>query len=169
MTDIVPIATLGEAAQEPLRALNNDHARETSFLDRPAWDALIADAFLAVATPGCDALLIVFDQSAAYDSPNFLWFRARFARFVYVDRIVVSKVAQGQGRARALYQHLFMVAAAAGHARVVCEVNSDPPNPGSDAFHARLGFEEVGTARLAERQKSVRYLERLLTSPAGLR
>ena len=38
--------------------------------------------------------------------------------------------------------------------------NTDPPNPGSDAFHARLGFHEVGRAFLADRGKSVRYLER---------
>ena len=31
----------------------------------------------------------------------------------------------------------------AGHDRVVCEVNLDPPNPGSDAFHERLGFRVV--------------------------
>jgi predicted GNAT superfamily acetyltransferase len=42
---------------------------------------------------------------------------------------------------------------------VCCEVNSDPPNPLSDAFHAALGFREVGRAFLPDRGKSVRYLE----------
>ena len=50
------------------------------------------------------------------------------------------------------------VVRAAGHARVVCEVNSDPPNPASDAFHAALGFAEVGQAVLATQGKVVRYL-----------
>jgi predicted GNAT superfamily acetyltransferase len=35
-------------------------------------------------------------------------------------------------------------ARAAGRAEVTCEVNLDPPNPGSEAFHARLGFKQVG-------------------------
>ena len=39
-----------------------------------------------------------------------------------------------------------------------CEVNCDPPNPVSDAFHAALGFREIGRARIVERSKTVRYL-----------
>ena len=57
---------------------------------------------------------------------------------------------------------------AAGHERVVCEVNADPPNPVSDAFHAALGFAEVGSARLSgtplsSMGKTVRYFSRPLT------
>jgi predicted GNAT superfamily acetyltransferase len=39
------------------------------------------------------------------------------------------------------------------------EAPRSPPNPGSDAFHAALGFREVGRAFLADRGKAVRYLE----------
>ena len=45
-----------------------------------------------------------------------------------------------------------------------CEVNRDPPNPDSDAVDAALGFREVGSAFLADRGKSVRYLERKLAA-----
>jgi hypothetical protein len=38
---------------------------------------------------------LAFDQHARYDSPNFLWFGARYPRFVYVDRIVVAASARG--------------------------------------------------------------------------
>ena len=44
---------------------------------------------------------------------------------------------------------------------MVCEVNAEPPNPASDAFHAALGFTEVGQATL-NRGKVVRYFARLL-------
>jgi uncharacterized protein len=44
---------------------------------------------------------------------------------------------------------------------VGCEINLLPPNPASDAFHARMGFVEVGAAQLAN-GKTVRYLERAL-------
>jgi uncharacterized protein len=41
-------------------------------------------------------------------------------------------------------------------------VNSDPPNPASDAFHAALGFEVVGEAAIHDGAKTVRYLARRL-------
>jgi predicted GNAT superfamily acetyltransferase len=44
---------------------------------------------------------------------------------------------------------------AAGHDRVVCEVNVDPPNPTSRAFHLRMGFGEVGHATLPGGTKTV--------------
>jgi hypothetical protein len=51
-----------------------------------------------------------------------------------------------------------LAACEAGYTRVCCEVNVEPPNPGSDAFHANLGFEEIGRAFVPEREKTVRYL-----------
>lgn len=142
-----------------LLALNNAHAAELSWLEADRLAALVGQAFAARRVGLADALLIAFDQDATYDSPNFLWFCERYDRFVYVDRIVVAEAARGQGLAKALYLDLFAAAQAAGHTRVVCEVNAEPPNPASDAFHAALGFVEVGTAALGG-GKVVRYFER---------
>ena len=71
-----------------------------------------------------------------------------------------------RGLARQLYEDLFRRAAAAGHGLVVCEVNSEPPNPASDAFHAAFGFAEVGHAAIQGGAKTVRYLARPLTPAA---
>jgi uncharacterized protein len=145
-----------------LLALNNVHAQELSWLEPARLQHLVAQAFLARRIGNIDAFLLAFDQDADYDSPNFLWFRARYPRFVYVDRIAVAESARGRGCARRLYQNLFEHAEMAGYDRVVCEVNSRPPNPASDAFHAALGFVEVGTASIHEGSKTVRYLSRPL-------
>jgi predicted GNAT superfamily acetyltransferase len=81
---------------------------------------------------------------------------------VYIDRIIVSAEARGQGLASRLYEELFAAASRAGHRRVVCEVNIAPPNPASLAFHAAIGFTAVGEAAIHNGSKSVRYLEKLL-------
>src|SRR5688500_8216080 len=125
-------------------ALNNDHAVELSLLDGAQLAALLTHAFHARRIGSLDAFLIAFDERAAYDSPNYLWFRDRHARFVYVDRVAVAPHARGHGLGRLLYADLFRRARAAGHDLVGCEVNVTPPNPASDAFHAALGFSEVG-------------------------
>src|SRR3979409_234249 len=124
-----PATSLGKT----LLALNNEHARELSWLEPERLEHLVSQAFLARRIGNFDAFLLAFDQAAQYDSPNFLWFRSRYPRFVYVDRIVVASSARGRGHARRLYLDLFEQAVRAGHERVVCEVNAQPPNPESDA------------------------------------
>lgn len=142
---------------EALLGLNNDHAIELSLLDRPRLELLVAEAFAARRVGLADALLITFDQDADYDSVNFLWFRDRYERFVYVDRVVTAPTARGRGLARQLYDELIEQARSAGHQLIVCEVNSDPPNPASEAFHRGFGFEPVGEALLPG-GKTVTYL-----------
>ena len=141
-----------------LLALNNAHAQELSWLEPERLQHLVRNSFCARRIGDLDAFLIAFDQDAKYDSPNFLWFRDRYSRFVYVDRIVVAAEARGHGLAQRLYFDLFERAALAGHEHVVCEINLSPPNPGTDAFHAALGFVEVGSATIHGGAKTVRYL-----------
>jgi len=156
--DVTPPAPLGPA----LLALNNAHARELSWLVPTRLEPLGGQSFFARRVgqhlAQIDAFLLAFDQDADYDSPNFLWFRERYQRFVYVDRIAVASAARGRGLARLLYRELFAEAVRAQHSSVVCEVNSEPPNPASDAFHAALGFSEVGRATIHNGSKTVRYL-----------
>lgn len=152
---MIPLADL---PLEAILALNNDHAVELSFCEPAQMQQLIAMAYLACGTADASALLISFESNAAYTSENFLWFQMRYTRFIYVDRVVVSPQARGQGLARQLYEALFTKARADGFTQIMCEVNSDPPNPGSDAFHTALGFSEIGAQKLAARNKSVRYM-----------
>ncbi len=158
------IISVIDAQTEPaVLVLNNAHAAELSWLEPDRLSYLIGQAFHARRIGDVDAFLLAFDQDAGYDSPNFLWFRDRFARFVYVDRIAVAERARGRGLARRLYADLFDHAARAGHDRVVCEVNAEPPNAASDAFHAALGFSEIGRALIHDGAKAVRYFTRPLS------
>jgi predicted GNAT superfamily acetyltransferase len=149
-----------EATPSIWLALNNAHAEQLSYLTTERLRKLVVEAFMAAKVGAGDALLIAFDQAADYDSENFLWFKRKFDRFVYVDRVVVSLAARGRGLARALYYALFKRAELAGHERIVCEINLSPPNPESDRFHAALGFQEIGSAMIASGKKTVRYFSR---------
>ncbi|MBU6373876.1 MAG: GNAT family N-acetyltransferase [Alphaproteobacteria bacterium] len=140
-------------------ALNESVVEKTGPLDaaRLAW--MISEAFQAVQVgEGRDAVLLAFAEGSAYDSPNYRWLAARYPRFTYVDRIVVAPHARGRGLARALYDGLIAKTRRTGRPVVTCEVNLEPPNPGSDAFHAALGFEEVGRGSPDGGKKLVRYL-----------
>lgn len=144
-----------------VRELSAANEIETSPLDETRFGHMVGQSLFSWAHGERDAYLIVFDQNAAYDSPNFLWFKQRYPEFAYVDRIVVAAEARGRGVARTLYEALFREARAAGFDKVVCEVNFAPPNPVSEAFHDRLEFAEVGRTTLAN-GKGVRYLCRPL-------
>ncbi|WP_337053361.1 GNAT family N-acetyltransferase [Pseudoxanthomonas sp. USHLN014] len=131
-----------------LLALNNAHAAALSWQTPTQFAQLIGMACFARTCGQADALLIALDQDAVYDNPNFAWLSARFECFVYIDRVVVAEHAQGRGLAGALYEALKQQARLQEQTRLVCEINLDPPNPGSVAFHQRLGFEQVGQADL---------------------
>ena len=143
-------------------ALNNLHARELSLLDAEKLRHLIDQSYLSLLAGEADAFLVAFDETADYDSPNYLWFEARHPRFAYVDRVAVAAHARGRGLARRFYTTLFDKARVDGHTMVACEVNLDPPNPESDAFHAAMGFVEAGSAEIYGGERTVRYLVRPL-------
>jgi predicted GNAT superfamily acetyltransferase len=125
----------------------------------PAVNAL-GPSGLAAHLPRCDTALIVEDLEAPeegplgfvltltpgshYASENYLWFSAHRPGSLYIDRIVVAPRAHGRGIGRALYAAVHDRARELGLAEVTCEVNLDPPNPQSLAFHRRLGFAQVG-------------------------
>ncbi len=144
-------------------SLNNAHAKETSSLEDASLSKLLEMSFYARGIDrGATGFLIALDQNAPYWSPNFGWFKKSRESFVYIDRIIVAASARGHGVARTLYADLFIAAKVAGHDRVVCEVNIDPPNPASEAFHLAMGFKEVGQAVIYGGTKTVRYLERAI-------
>ena len=103
--------------------------------------------------------LIAMDPGLTYDSENYLFFESRWENHFYIDRVVLSEKARGLGLGSALYQAVFDKARADGRQRVTCEVNLDPPNPGSLRFHRRWGFRDAGTQPTKGGQVVVQLLE----------
>ena len=159
------IAPLDLGSLDPIAvlSLNNAHAKETSALDGARLAALLGMAFYARGVDrGATGFLIALEHTAPYENPNFMWFKSSRESFVYIDRIIVSISARGQGIAKAIYEDLFAAAQRAGYERVVCEVNIEPPNPASQAFHVAMGFEDIGQAAIHNGAKTVRYFEKML-------
>jgi len=130
--------------------LNNHNVPAVSPSDLDGMAALLAetDTTIAVVAETDPSVVLgfalLFRAGADYASENYRWFEARGSDFFYVDRIVVADDAQNAGVGRALYAAIFDAARERGLSEVTCEVNVEPPNPGSMRFHARLGFVEVG-------------------------
>ncbi len=85
--------------------------------------------------------VITFTAGAAYDGENFGWFSQRFDDFCYLDRVVIHEDFQRRGLGSAVYD---LLEAGCGRPVFTLEVNLDPPNEASLAFHRARGFTEVG-------------------------
>ena len=91
--------------------------------------------FALVLAPGVD-----------YGSLNYRWFSERYTDFVYLDRVAISPTFARRGIGLSIYADVERLAAATCPAAndFLLEVNLEPRNDESLAFHARLGFVEVG-------------------------
>jgi hypothetical protein len=151
------IRPLKSADFEAALRLNNGAVPHVNELNKAELSDLADEA--AVAHVGerdgaIVALLIALRPGAAYGSLNYGWFSQHYDDFLYVDRIVIDGAARGSGLGRTLYEDL--IRRSAGQtARIVCEVNEEPPNPGSLAFHQAMGFTAVGRQHWPQQGKRV--------------
>ena len=106
-------------------------------------------------------LLVVFAPGAPYASRNYEWLSERYENFGYVDRIVVAPMHRRMGLAAKLYEEFASHARVAGADRLLCEVNVDPPNPQSIAFHEANGWTAIDDLEHGP-GKVVRFFERRL-------
>ena len=91
------------------------------------------------------AFCITFAPDAPDAGVNHQWFAKRYKSFVYLDRIAIDSKHQNRGLGALLYQTVEQRMLDSGeHSLLCCEVNLEPPNPGSLRFHKRIGFTEAG-------------------------
>ena len=112
--------------------------------------------------------LIGLTPEAEYDSPNFLWFRERYAQFLYIDRIVVAGAHRGAGLGRIFYADVQSFAEPRVP-RLACEVQVGSGNNALLLFHGSFGFHEIGQLVLPGARGRVSLLTKELCSWAWIR
>ena len=143
---------------EAICALNLADVQHTSGMDVTRLGelhALSCHHKVAVTEGAVSAFLLAMRHDSAYANDNFQWFVGRYARFFYVDRIVVSASSRSLRLGTQLYEDLFRHARAESIPLIACEYNIVPPNEPSRSFHDRFGFKEQGTQWVSNGTKRV--------------
>ena len=100
--------------------------------------------------------LMAMDQNTDYDSINFLWFKDKFNKFYYIDRVIVDESMRGKGIASLLYRELIDIKQ---DIPLVAEVSINPSNEGSVIFRDKIGFKDVGTLTSCDKKVRMYYLD----------
>jgi predicted GNAT superfamily acetyltransferase len=125
-------------------ALNDEHVELTAPMDEDQLADFVAAAEHAdvIDVDGQLAgFVITFAAGAAYDGTHFGWFAERYPDYCYLDRIVIHEDFQRRGLGTFAYDEL---EGSCGKPVLALEVNIDPPNEPSLAFHRARGYAEVG-------------------------
>lgn len=104
-------------------------------------------AAVGVIEPGEIAgFCILFAPGADYASVNYQWFATHHPGSMYLDRVAFDERFHGRGLGTVMYAEVERIIATEhpGTTEFTLEVNVDPPNEPSLAFHRKLGFVEVG-------------------------
>jgi len=143
---------------ETIRVLNLAEIQHTSAMDITRLAELNAiSCYHTVACVGgiVSAFLLAMCNGSRYKNDNFEWFSKKYARFIYVDRVVVSAASRGLRLGSLLYEDIFFYARSNAIPLVTCEYNLVPPNEPSRLFHDKFGFRERGTQWVANGTKQV--------------
>ncbi|MFT5502780.1 MAG: putative GNAT superfamily acetyltransferase [Gammaproteobacteria bacterium] len=151
-SDLPDILSLNEASVELLSPMDEPRFQYMAEQATIIWTAEVNNKV--------GGFMMIFNSSAHYDSPNFLWFNEHCTDFLYIDRIVINSASRGLGLGQKFYRKLSDYAVHSGYQRLVCEVDSDPPNQPSLHFHQQQGFLEIaefgpGSGKMVSLQEKV--------------
>ncbi len=143
----VELRAFEAADTEAVLALNAASVDHVSELDEAALFWFVEHARVVVIDVDgvVAAFAVVVEPGTSYSSPNYAWFSGRYERFLYLDRIAVAGNWRRRGIGSIIYDDSERKAARWG--RLLCEVDLEPPNAASLAFHRSRGFVEVGQLR----------------------
>jgi predicted GNAT superfamily acetyltransferase len=162
----IGIRELQRADHPRVLELNQASVQELSALDEERLEYILALAHRSLVVASDDGGVLAFAVAIApgtdYDSLNYTTLGEMFESFLYLDRIAVADSARRKGLGAALYDA--MEAAAAPFGRMVCDVNIEPRNDASLAFHAARGYREVGELAHGD-VKTVALMSKELRAP----
>lgn len=143
------IRSFAPTDKAPLLQLNTQNRPAVAPLDEAELSHLLGfDGYHLVALDEQGtviAYLLSFPRESAYDDSEFRWFRERLAEpFFYICQIVVASEHRRRQIGHAFYRDLIATARQRGAQTLCCDINTDPPNVASFAFHRGLGFVEMG-------------------------
>jgi uncharacterized protein len=147
------VRELTDADRPAVLELNERSVLELSPLDDERLRYILALAYRSVVVERDDDVLafaIAIAPETEYDSRNYARLSERFQRFLYLDRIAVATGARRRGLGAMLYDALEQAAQPFG--RMVCDVNVEPPNEASLAFHAARGYQPLEQLTHAEKR-----------------
>lgn len=128
--------------------INEANVPEVGSVDADRLASIVAESPIALVVEvdgDVVGFCLVLGSTSSYDSVNYRWYTERYTDFMYLDRVAFDAASQGKGYGTALYREVFeSMAVLDGGRELALEINLDPPNEPSLAFHARLGFIEVG-------------------------
>lgn len=160
------IRALGESDLVAVFRLNADNYPAVQLLDEATMHWLLAfdgRHLVAVDPEGTVAgYLLAIPSASAYDDTEIHELRRRVTDpFHYICQVVIAPGRRGTGLGRALYAAVAETARGEGAMWLCCDVNLDPPNPASLAFHRRLGFADIESGT-ASNGFTIAYLARRL-------
>lgn len=134
-----------------LHEINAANVPEVGDVDRRRLRFLVDESAIALVVQVGEAIgdvvagfCLVLPLGSSYDSVNYRWFSDRYDDVMYLDRVAFDVPYRRRGLGTMLYRAVERRVAEAGVPAIGLEVNADPPNPPSLAFHERLGYREVG-------------------------
>jgi predicted GNAT superfamily acetyltransferase len=128
--------------------LNEANVPAVGSLDIDRLGAIVAECPIALVLEVDDTIVgfcLVLGAGASYDSVNYRWFAERYDDHMYLDRVAFDSEYQGRGLGTLVYAEVDrLLGSFEGVKRLTLEINFEPPNDQSLAFHSRQGFVEVG-------------------------
>lgn len=153
--DLDAVLALNNAAEGGISPMDGDELRRFFHM---------ADYFRVAEVDGHLAgFLIALRERADHPGHNFLWFKQRYERFVYIDRIVVANAYRRHGLGRVFYSDVQSFA----EPRVpmlACAVFLEPRDDVAVLFHGTYGFHEVGQQVMPDNGRHVGLLGKTLDS-----
>lgn len=142
------IRTLCSSDCEEVLRINSESLPGVARLDSTELERLLAmpNEHIAMEGPsgGLVGYILAFRSEAPYDGEEFLTFvKSRSRPFIYIDQIAVDRSMRRMGRASILYKAMEAQVRSKSITDLCCEVNLNPPNLVSLAFHRDTGFTQT--------------------------